>query len=82
MNLKEYFDVMSNNDLIALCNEIYDWHTTGNLNKSPNLYKISNDFSCSCNYVEELVLDKSVEKLGKAVLLLLEKRKSNFFENL
>lgn len=79
--LNSFIDERSDGDLAMLCKEIYDWHATGKLNEDSFIYRISKDFSCSSNHVEELVLDRSVEKLGKIVLLLLEKRAFKFLKS-
>lgn len=81
-SLKNFIDERSDGDLAMLCKEIYDWHETGKLDKDSFIYKISKDFSCSSNHVEELILDRSVEKLWKIVILLIEKRVSKFFKSM
>ena len=80
--LIDFINERTEGDLVMLCNEIYDWHATGNLSKESHIYGISRDFSCSSNRVEELILDRSVEKLGKIAILLLEKRASKFFKSM
>ena len=79
--LISFIDERSDGDLVLLCKEIYDWHSTGNLSEDSFMYKISKDFSCTSNHAEELILDKSFEKLGKAVLVLLERMPFKFFKN-
>ncbi len=76
------FNERNEDDLVMFCNEIYDWHATGCLSKDSHIHKISIDFSCSSNYVEEVILNKSVEKLGKVVLLLLAKMPSKFLKSI
>lgn len=71
--LNDFIDNRTDGDLVMLCKEIYDWHITGNLSKDSYIYKTSIDFSCSAKQVEELIVNKSVKKLGKVVLLLLQK---------
>lgn len=80
--LKKFIDERTDGDLSMFCKEIYDWHATGILDEGSHIYKIYKDFSCpSVNYVEDIILDRSVEKLGKIVVLLLEKRASRFFKS-
>lgn len=80
--LNDFINERSDGDLAMFCKEIYDWHNTGDLREDSHIYKISKDFPCpSINYVEELILDRSVEQLGKIVLLLLEKRSKKFLKD-
>lgn len=80
--LKDFIDKRIEDELVMLCNEIYDWHATGNLSEDSHIYGISKDFSCSCNHVEELILNRSAERLEKVVLLLLEKRPTKFLKSI
>lgn len=80
--LNDFINERTEGDLVMLCNEIYDWNATKNLSEDSYIYGISRDFSCSPNNVKELVLDRSVEKLGKIVPLLLGERASKFLKDM
>lgn len=82
MYVSDFINERPDGDLVMLCNEIYDWHVAGELNENSFIHRISKDFSCPANHVEELILDRAVEKLGKIVVLLLEKRSSEFFKSM
>lgn len=82
MNVSDFINERSDGDLVMLCNEIYDWHETGTLNQNYLLSMILRDSNLKLEEIEDIILNKSAESLGKVVLLLLGKRSYKFLKNI
>ena len=81
--INDYINNLTDGDFALLCNDIYDWNTTGNLDKDSNLHRLSKSYPCpSAKYVADLVIDKSVERFEKIVLLLFKERPSKFLKKI
>lgn len=77
--LKDYVENMSENELLEICIEIYDWkHLTGKVHKKEKLEKISKELSIPVRDIENMVLEVSAKKLAKPILLLLEECPQEF----
>lgn len=80
--LKDFISERSDGDLVMLCNEIYDWHVTGILDQDSLLSRIKKDSNVKSEEIEDIILNILVERLGKVVLLLLEKRPYKFLKTI
>ncbi len=79
---KDFISERSDGDLVMLCNEIYDWHVTGILDQDSLLSRIKKDSNVKSEEIEDIILNILVERLGKVVLLLLEKRPYKFLKTI
>lgn len=80
--INDFINSMTDGDLVLFCNDIYDWNSTGNLDPDSHLYKLSKSYPCpNAKYVADLVIDRSVERLEKIVLLLFKENPSKFLKN-
>lgn len=80
--VNDFINSRTDSDLAMLCNDIYDWHSTGSLSKDSSLYKVSKDFTCpNADYVAELVMNRSAERFEKVVLLLFGKMPYKFLRS-
>ena len=82
MSISDYINGITDGDLVMLCNEIYNWNKTGILDNDSLLSMILRDSNVKSENVEDMILDISAERLGKVVLLLLEKRPYKFLKNI
>lgn len=80
--LKDFINEMTDGDLVMLCNEIYDWHVTDILDQDSLLAKIKKDANAKLEEIVDIILNILAERLGKVVLLLLEKRPYMFLKNI
>ena len=71
--MRDYIEYMlTDEELVALCNDIYDYKNKGTLKKDGALMKLSETLSYkNIRDIEENVLIVSANKLNKIVLLLL-----------
>lgn len=80
--LKDFINERTDGDLVMLCNEIYDWHITGVLDQDSLLSRIKKDSNAKSEEIEDIILNILAERLGKVVLLLLEKRPYKFLKTI
>ena len=73
---------LSWNELIPMCNEIYDWkYKTGELAKDATLRTFANKIGCeNLRHLEDAVLRLCGDNLKKTTLLLFECQPYNFLQ--
>ena len=75
---------LSFNELIPMCNEIYDWkHKTGELDKDATLRVFAKRIDCNnLRDVENSIMRLCGDILQKPVLLLFEEQTYNFLKHI
>lgn len=82
--VKEEVSKLSGDELITMCNEIYEWkYNTGELNKDATLREFAKRINCNnIRDIEEEIIGFCSHKLQKTVLLLFESQPYDFLKRI
>lgn len=77
-----YIEHMNNEGLVALCNNVYDWHyIDGILKPGCTLLQLSENLEFTdTRYIANKVIEVATERLGKLVLLLFQESTHKFLK--
>lgn len=79
---KTYVEKMSDQEIVAMCNEIYNWtYVTGCLDKDSLLRNKANNLEHISAYtLSQYVLDEAVDRFSNLVLLLMADKPYKFLQ--
>lgn len=80
--LKNMISNLSINELITMCNDIYDWNNTGSLDQKSFFYRFAKENVENTRELEECVLEETSKRLQKTCLILFKERPSDFLKTM